>query len=103
MAEEAKKKEEKPAAAAAPPGHGDKKEDGKAKGGGLFTKLPVLLGGVMVIEAFVLFAGFKIMGGGAKPAAAATDLTEAGAKGEAAKGEGEGGKDGAAAAPDPKK
>jgi flagellar basal body-associated protein FliL len=43
-------------------------------GGGLLTKTPVLLGGVMVIEAVVLFAGFKFITGGAKNANAA-DLT----------------------------
>ncbi len=45
-----------------------------AKGGGFFTKTPVLLGGVMLIEAVVLFAGFKFIAGGAKNANAA-DLT----------------------------
>jgi flagellar basal body-associated protein FliL len=74
MAEEAKKKEAAPAAA--PAAHGDKKEEGKGKGGGgLMSKLPVLLGGVMIIEAVVLFAGFKFLGAGAKPAAAATELS----------------------------
>jgi flagellar basal body-associated protein FliL len=46
-------------------------EDGKpAKGGivGLLTKLPVLIGGVMVLEAVALFVVFKMMSGG--PAAA---------------------------------
>ena len=76
MAEEAKKKEAAPAAAAAPAAHGDKKEEGKGKGGGgLMSKLPVLLGGVMIIEAVVLFAGFKFLGAGAKPAAASVELT----------------------------
>lgn len=43
---------------------------GKKKGGiaALLTKLPVLLGGVMVIEAAVLFGAFKMLGAGAKPA-----------------------------------
>src|ERR1700689_4503984 len=60
------KAEAAPAAAPAPAkGHG---------GGGLLTKTPVLLGGVMVIEAIVLFAGFKFISGGAKNANAA-DLT----------------------------
>jgi flagellar basal body-associated protein FliL len=87
MAEEAKKKEAAPAAAA-PAAHGDKKEEGKGKGGGgLLSKLPVLLGGVMIIEAVVLFAGFKFLGAGAKPAAASAELAiegpaKAGAKGE---------------------
>jgi flagellar basal body-associated protein FliL len=75
-------KEKKPDAAA----HADKKPAGKsepapaaapaaaAKGGGLLTKTPVLLGGAMLIEAVVLFAGFKFISGGAKGANAA-DLT----------------------------
>lgn len=60
MAEKSEKKPEgggggggRPSAAAAPP----------EKSGGLLTKLPVLLTGVMVIEAVVLFAGFKLLGG----------------------------------------
>ncbi|MGA2583230.1 MAG: hypothetical protein ABSG31_08135 [Tepidisphaeraceae bacterium] len=65
MAEKAEKKSE-----AAPAT--DKKE--AAKGGGFMTKLPVLLGGVMMLEAVVLFAGFKFIGAGAKNANAA-DLT----------------------------
>jgi flagellar basal body-associated protein FliL len=102
MAEEAKKKEAAPAAAAAPAAHGDKKEEGKGKGGGgLMSKLPVLLGGVMIIEAVVLFAGFKFLGAGAKPAAASAELATETAGKEGAKGEG--GEKGAAAAPtDPK-
>ncbi len=32
-----------------------------AKGGGLLSKMPVVLGGVMVLEAVVLFAGFKFL------------------------------------------
>jgi flagellar basal body-associated protein FliL len=55
------KKEPEPAAAG-----GEK----KAAGGGMLGKLPVLLGGVMIIEAVVLFAGFKFLGGGPKPAQA---------------------------------
>ncbi len=62
MAEKAEKKpEEKPAAAAA--GHGEEK---KAAKGGLFKSTPIMLGLVMVLEAVVLFAGFKFLGGGAK-------------------------------------
>ncbi len=36
------------------------------KGGvvGLLSKLPVLIGGVMVVEAVALFVGFKMLGGG---------------------------------------
>jgi flagellar basal body-associated protein FliL len=50
---------------------------GKAKGGGMMgmlTKLPVMLGGVMVIEAVVLFAGFKFLGGGKPQLVVGADL-----------------------------
>jgi len=53
---------------------------GKAKGGGIggmLTKLPVLLGGVMLIEAVVLFAGFKFLGGGAPKVVVGADLIKA--------------------------
>jgi flagellar basal body-associated protein FliL len=77
MAEEKKK----PDAAPAGGGHADKAADKKetAKtggGGGLLAKTPVLIGAVMVIEAIVLFAGFKFLGSGPKPAAAAELATE---------------------------
>lgn len=57
---------------------GEKAEGGKK--GGFLTKLPVLLGGVMIIEAGVLFAGFKFLGGGggASHAAGAELTTEDG-------------------------
>ena len=60
MADKADKKAEAPADAA--PAGGEKAAE-KASKGGLLTKTPVLLAGVMVIEAVVLFAGFKILGG----------------------------------------
>lgn len=59
------KAEAPPAAAAAPAPKG---------GGGFMTKLPVLIGGVMLVEAVVLFAGFKFLNSGPKNANAA-DLT----------------------------
>ena len=65
-------------AAAAPP----------EKSGGLLTKLPVLLTGVMVIEAVVLFAGFKLLGGKPQRASGAELVAEgehAGDKGAADK------------------
>ncbi|MDP9173022.1 MAG: hypothetical protein M3O30_04045 [Planctomycetota bacterium] len=65
MAEKAEKRPE-----AAP--SSEKKE--APKGGGFLTKMPVLLGGVMLLEAVVLFAGMKFLGNGAKNASAA-DLT----------------------------
>lgn len=82
-AEKAEKKADAPAAAEKP-----------AKGGGLLSKTPALLGAAMVIEAVVLFAGFKFLGGGAKPASATVSTAEgkegektSGEKGEAGKGE----------------
>lgn len=49
----------------------DGAEEAKAGGiKGLLTKLPVLLGGVMVLEAITLFAGFKMLGGGPAEAGA---------------------------------
>jgi hypothetical protein len=89
MAEEAKKPEKKADAPAAPAaGHDKKEKEGKEKGGGLLSKMPVLLGGAMIIEAVVLFAGFKFLGGGAHPAAAApTDLVTV----DKTEGHGEGG------------
>jgi len=81
MSEKAEKKPE------AAPAAGEK----KAAGGGMLTKLPVLLGGVMIIEAVVLFAGFKFLGGGApKQAQAALEGADKPAEGAAAEGGGEG-------------
>ena len=68
----------------------DKKSDATAGGEnaaagkrGLMTKTPVLLGAVMVLEAVVLFAGFKLLSGGPKHAAGAELSTteEGGAQG----------------------
>jgi flagellar basal body-associated protein FliL len=96
MAEKAEKKPEAPAAPAEKKDHG--KDHGKevapaaagGGGGGIFTKLPVLLGGVMLIEAVVLFAGFKFIGGGSPRAAAGAELAAAehGEGGGESKGEG---------------
>jgi flagellar basal body-associated protein FliL len=88
MAEKAEKKAESAPA-------GEKKDAGRGaagakaaaapaaaastKAGPFYTKLPVLLGGVMLIEAVVLFAGFKFLGSGAKTANGAdlvSDLTK---------------------------
>ena len=107
MAEKAEKKPD----AAAPAAAGDKK-DAKASGGGgmaaLLSKTPVLMGGVMLIEAVVLFAGFKFLGGGAKPADAANvahlETEESHGEASAEGGHGEGGHgDGAKPAPVDKK
>ena len=64
----AEKAEKKPEAAPAASGAAGKKAGGGA--GGLLAKTPVLLGGVMLLEAVVLFAGFKFLGAGPKPAGA---------------------------------
>jgi len=63
----AEKAEKKPDAAGGHAAGEDKKE---GKGGGLLTKTPVLLGAAMFLEAIVLFAGFKFLGGSPKPASA---------------------------------
>ena len=64
MAEKAEKKPDAPAAAEA---------DKPAKDG-LLKKTPVLLGAVMVLEAAVLVAGFKMLGGGGPQTAAGAEL-----------------------------
>lgn len=78
MADKAEKKTEAAGAA----GAGDKKDAAKAAGGaaehagksGLLSKTPVLVGGVMLIEAIVLFGGFKFLGAGAGKASGAESL-----------------------------
>jgi flagellar basal body-associated protein FliL len=75
-------KPDKKDAAPADKGKGEKADKGKEGGektakAGLLSKTPVLLGVAMVVEAVVLFAGFKFLGGSPKSAgaevAAATD------------------------------
>jgi len=95
MAEE-KKKEAAPAADAKANDHGD--TGGKKAGGGiggLLGKMPVMLGGIMILEAVVLFAGFKYLGAGAPRSAAGAELvsSEEG-HGEATDEHGEASKDG---------
>jgi flagellar basal body-associated protein FliL len=84
MAEKAEKKPDAAPAAPAAGGAGGaapaaKDGHGAAKGGGgisaLLGKTPVMLGGVMILEAAVLFAGFKFLGGGPKPVGASV-ITE---------------------------
>lgn len=98
--------EKKPDAAPA----GDKKADahkdggGAAKGGGmgaLLGKMPVLLGGAMIIEAVVLFAGFKFLG--QKPAAANAEITAPAEGGEEGGGESKGGGESEGKAEEPSK
>ena len=86
MSDKPEKKEAAPAAAAADDKKGADAAHGAGGGGGFLTKLPVLLGGVMVIEAAILFAGFKMFGGVPKQATAA-ELSKEDPKGEGAKGE----------------
>jgi flagellar basal body-associated protein FliL len=89
----ADKAEKKPEGATAEGG----KKDAKHGGGGaaaLLGKTPVLLGIVMLLEAVVLFAGFKFLGGGPKPASAVELAQDDGGRdghGEAGEGHGEGG------------
>jgi flagellar basal body-associated protein FliL len=67
MADKEKKPaDDKKAAEKAP---ADKGAAPAKKGGimGMLTKLPVLLGGVMVVEGVVLFAAFKMLAGGPAP------------------------------------
>lgn len=66
----AEKKTEGPAPAPSGP-----KADASGKGGGMLGKTPVLLGVVMIVEAVILFAGFKFLGGGPGTSDGATLLT----------------------------
>jgi flagellar basal body-associated protein FliL len=79
MAEEAGKKKPDPAAGGGDK-HAPKDKGGDKKSGGgigaMLGKTPVMLGGVMIIEAAVLFAGFKFLGGGPGPAVGADLKTE---------------------------
>jgi flagellar basal body-associated protein FliL len=73
MAEKTERKPE-PATASA-----EKKDAAKPAAGGaagILTKTPVLVGSVMIIEAIVLFAGFKLMGGGGPSAAEGATLVD---------------------------
>lgn len=72
MADKSDKKSDAPAPA---PAAADK----AAPKTGLLAKTPVLLGGVMLLEAAVLFVGFKMLGGGPAPAAGADLVTTDGA------------------------
>lgn len=55
---------------------------------GMLSKTPVMLGGVMILEAVVLFAGFKFLGGGAPQTAAGAEISAEEAHGDEA-GEGD--------------
>lgn len=79
MSEKAEKKHD-----AAPAAGGDEK---KKAAGGMMGKLPVLLGGVMIVEAVVLFAGFKFIGGGS-PKQASAEVVDTGKAAEGGDGKG---------------
>lgn len=66
MADKAEKKSEASASASkdAPAGGSPASPEKKGGAGGFLAKTPVMLGGVMLLEAAVLFAGFKFLGGG---------------------------------------
>jgi flagellar basal body-associated protein FliL len=59
----AEKSEKKPDSA----GAGTGSADSARSAGALLNRTPVMLGGVMFLEAVVLFAGFKFLSGGAAP------------------------------------
>ena len=80
MAEKAEKPKKEPEAAPAA-----EKAEPKASKGGLLTKTPVLLGGVMIIEAIVLLGGFKFLG--SKPPAATGATLSSGEEAEGGSGE----------------
>ena len=79
-------KPDKKAEAAAKDGAEKKGAAAEKKGGGLFTKLPVLLGGVMLLEAAVLFAGFKFLGASAHAVQGAEIAGEDHSKGDKTEG-----------------
>ena len=60
----------------------EKKDTAKAAGGGLLSKTPMLMGGAMIIEAVVLFSGFKFLGAGAPHPAQGAELVDGTATGK---------------------
>src|SRR5215213_2961715 len=76
-------KADKQAADATPAGAGGDKNDANGCAAGALGKTPVLLTGVMIIEAVVLFAGIKFLGGG--PSAASAESAMAGQPGQSGK------------------
>jgi flagellar basal body-associated protein FliL len=71
MADKEEKKDKKAEASA-------EKHDDKKPSGGLLSKTPVLIGGIMLVEAVVLFAGFKFLMGGGPTVATGAELVEEG-------------------------
>lgn len=80
-------KDRKPESAASAPPSEKKGPPTHGNNGGLLNKTPVLLGGVMLLEAAVLFAGFKFLGSGVQPAQAELVVAETGHGQGAATGE----------------
>jgi len=87
----AEKADKKPDAAPAKESAEKKPE---AAGAAMLSKTPVLLGVVMLLEAVVLFAGFKFLGGGPKPASAVELAHEGEGGGEHGEGAGKSAKAG---------
>jgi flagellar basal body-associated protein FliL len=87
MAEKADKKPD-----AAPPKESAEKKPEASGASAMLAKTPVHLGVVMVLEAVVLFAGFKFLGGGPKAASAVELAHEGESGGEHGEGAGKGGK-----------
>ena len=82
----AEKADKQPADAQSAGAGADKKD---ARGaGGMLAKTPVLLTSVMLIEAVVLFAGIKFLGGGPSMASAEAALAEADARAKSLPGAG---------------
>jgi flagellar basal body-associated protein FliL len=71
-----------------------------ARKGGFLTKMPVMLGGVMVIEALVLFVGFRFIAGAGPKASQGAELATSAEGSKVGKGEKD---EGAAAGDDAKK
>ena len=67
--------------------HGEKKKGGGI--GALLGKLPVMIGGVMVLEAAFLIVGLKVLGAGANNASAQIEIPKAEAHGDEAEGHGD--------------
>jgi flagellar basal body-associated protein FliL len=88
MAEKAEKKAEAKESSSAPAGGHDEKKAGK---GGMLSSLPVVIGGVTLLEAVVLFAGFKFLGSGAHSSQGAELATQPAGEGGDAHGEHGGG------------
>lgn len=86
MAEKEKKAEPAATAPATPSANTGGKKEAAAPSGGLMSKTPVVLGGVMLIEAAVLFAGFKFLGGSGPQQAAAEIKSSEGHGGSSAAG-----------------